>query len=51
MLGACEKTARVVEKVCNDHFDDLQGDSDSRRQACRRRFGRSVRGTQLPDFG
>ena len=46
-----EKTARVIDKVGYNHFDDLQGKSDSRGRACRGSLRRSIRETHFPDSG
>jgi len=34
--GACAETADVVAKICDDHFDDLQGEPGGRRRAGQR---------------
>jgi hypothetical protein len=39
--GACPEAARVVDEVCDDHFNDVLGKSRGKRQGCRR----SVRGS------
>ena len=47
--GTYEKTARVVDNVCNNHSDNIQGKSDGGGRRCP--LGRSVRRTHPPDSG
>lgn len=48
-LGACEEAACIIDKVGNDHFDDLLGESRGRGRACHRGFWRNTLRTQSPD--
>ena len=32
--GACEEAGLIIDKMCNDHFDDLTGEPDGQRRGC-----------------
>jgi hypothetical protein len=49
--GACEETVRVVDKVGNDHFDDLLGNLGEGGRECGRNLLRGPWEKQSPDPG
>jgi hypothetical protein len=47
----CAEIALVIDKIGDDHLDDLQGEPGGRGRACRRILRGSTTGTYSPDSG
>ena len=47
--GACDETGLVIDKMSDDHFDDLLGEPGGRGWGCQRNVVRIIRRTRAPD--